>query len=120
MFRDYGHGADAALLATDTEQFDGVVAALADRRLKKALSKLLERRDKSLEQILQHYRERAEKYIKQRNQRSYRQAIKILRELRGICATEERLAEWLGCMEELRSRYGNLRAFLDELDKAGL
>ncbi|MEM9543151.1 MAG: hypothetical protein AAGA60_27125 [Cyanobacteria bacterium P01_E01_bin.42] len=122
---EYADGIDAVLLAIDSERLMEVVAGL-DRQMKRAILKLLEQKQKQkslpetreFDEVFPEYRERAEKYIKQRNRRSYRQAIKFLREAKSSCTTEQHLSDWHDYIAELRSRYGNLKALWEEMEKA--
>lgn len=72
------------------------------------------------QRALELYRELAERAIAGRERKHYRESAKYLQRVKALHKRENNQAAWDDYIATLRGAYSNLRALLDELNKAGL
>ena len=69
---------------------------------------------------LQLYQRRVDQYVGERNRGSYYEAAKLLVRMRSIYKDEGQMETWQEHIADLRQEHKRLRAFQEELKKAGI
>lgn len=84
----------------------------AERERRQELDELAGRKDAVWREV--------ESLVERRQARAYREAVALLKRLRELAVYRNELPEFTARLDEIRYRYGRLRSFIEQLDRAGL
>ena len=70
--------------------------------------------------LLPYYHQLIERYVHEKKREAYRDAAKLLKQLKTLYRRQKRLPDWEKFISGFVERYGRLRALMEEMQKGGV
>ncbi|QSO47423.1 hypothetical protein [Alicyclobacillus mengziensis] len=70
--------------------------------------------------LLPYYHQLIERYVQEKKREAYRDAAKLLKQLKTLYRRQKRLPDWEKFISGFVERYGRLRALMEEMQKGGV